>query len=121
MDYIKSKNMAKKTINEIREETRKRVSKEYTGRIKENQLRIDALYESNKKLREENNSLKHEIERLNDELRIKTDWIERLADYCNMDENERSEALLNLKSQKESNEALETLLKIYSSLFTKFI
>lgn len=113
--------MKKKTNKEIREETRNKVAKEYHATIESLRKRIQKYEDGNKAMRTDYCNVLAENERLKAELQMKDEWIERLADYCNMSEEERNAELVRLNEKKKSDEALNNLLSLYGNVFSKLM
>lgn len=100
----------KVNLNSVREETRKKVAKQYVEKISylEDQIRnlrvkCNDAYCENRRLREEN-------EELQEKIRVYEDWNERLQDFVNMGEEDRDRAMKKYRTEAEVNEAMKRLL-----------
>lgn len=100
----------KVNLNSVREETRKKVAKQYVDKISylQEQLRDTRIKYNDKCVR--NRELSIENEELKEKLREYEDWIERLQDFVNMNPDEREQAVKKYREEKEINAAMKMLL-----------
>ena len=114
------------TNNEIREQVRKKVSKQYSEKINSLEDKIQYykdLFVNNERkcaeLKNENNNLKDENLELKEKLKSYEEWLERMQDFCNLPEEERINAINKFKSEKALNNKLDSMLNMYTSFFDK--
>lgn len=99
----------KVNLNAVREEVRKKVSKQYAEKISYLQ---ELLCDTRVKYNDtcvKNRQLYAENEELKEKLREYEDWIERLQEFVNMNSDEREQAVKKYREEKEINEAMKML------------
>lgn len=103
----------KKKLNEIREEMRKRMTAKYKQDVellkKESHDRwqkIVALQEQIGKIKEENVQLKEQVE-------AQKEWIERLMEFVNMPDKQRSKAVKEYVEHRKLSEEFKNLFSPY--------
>lgn len=84
------------------EQIRVKVAKQYKDTIK-------SLEIENKELKEKILILENELNELKSELSSKTEWIERMQEFCNMSDEDRKVFLENEKAKQEIQESLNIL------------
>ena len=106
--------MRKINPNSIREETRKKVSKQYTDEIqrlkecfREAQDSYNRYWARCQELKEENLELKEKIKQYED-------WIERLQNFVNMDSEERERAIQKYREEEKIRKMTDSLLSMFS-------
>lgn len=107
--------MAKKSNTQIRENIRNAVAATFRTKIEHLNETIKTLEDRNKELSSKNGSLKEENLQLKDKIQKMEDWIERMQDYCNMSEEERSNAMKREKINSQLNEEFSRILDFYES------
>lgn len=84
------------------EKIRQEISKKY-------KMQIEELKADNKLMREENIILKEKLENVEHELSIKTEWIERMQEFCNMTDDDRKTLIESEKIKSEVYEKMNVL------------
>ena len=117
--------MAKKSINEIRKELRKDMTKSFElkyGYLQDDLERYKKSYnESNERFKsyyKKYNEVKSENEELREKIRGYEEWVNRLMEFMDIsDDDKRREAFkVYIEGQRNSN-SLKGLLDSYSRLF----
>ena len=116
MTFLKKKIMPKLNKKQIENELRGKIAKQYTKRTMELEDEVkklsEQLCEANQRVR------KSEQEKLEmqDKLNQLEDWNQRLQEFMDMSEEERTTYLEHLKRTKKLDDTIE-LLGTYSKMF----
>lgn len=84
------------------EQIRSEIARKYNSEIRE-------LKSENSELKSQNKALLEENENLKSELAAKSEWIERLQEFCNMSEEDRLNLLESETVKKDAFKALKIL------------
>lgn len=106
--------MGKVNLNSIREETRKKVSKQYAEEIQRLQESLKSLRITNNKVYEKFKLLERENEELKEKIQQYEDWIERLQNFVNMDPDERERAIQKYREEERIRKMTDSLLSVFS-------
>lgn len=103
---------------QIEANLRNKLASQYTQKINTLKERVSSLISINLEFRTEIQTLKRENFELKDKIQQYEDWIERLHEFMNMNENDRQAYIDNLHKQKQLDQALDKI-NLYTSLFEK--
>lgn len=104
----------RKTLNAIREETRKKVSKQYVEEIKKLKDSIVSYQKLYNETWAKNRELNNENIKLQEKIHQYEDWIERLQDFVNMDSDERERAIQKYREEERIRKMTDSLLSMFS-------
>lgn len=124
--------MAKKSINEIRKELRKDMTKSFElkyGYLQDDLERYKKLYnESNERFKsyyKKYNEVKSENEELREKIRGYEEWVNRLMEFMDIsDDDKRKQAIdaycTEQRMRGDMNALLDTYNRIFSNIFNIF-
>lgn len=101
--------MAKKDERQKLEKARQDIAKKYKNKIKQ-------LEDENKLLKDINTKQTDLIEQLTSKLSDANDWIERMQEFCNMSDSDRTNYLAHERASKEAMEKFNGLMNIFDYL-----
>lgn len=95
------------------EQIRVKIAKHYNDKIKQ-------LEKSVKDLEVKNDELNLQNQSLIAELQSKSEWIERLLEYCQLSEEELKQLIEAEQSKKAAYESMSTLFGGFNSVFSSY-
>ena len=111
--------MTKLNAKAIREEARKEFARKHNKEL-------ERLREENKSLRVKINAsnescykVSHENEKLKEQIEAQKEWIERLMDFVNMPDDERSAAIKKYVETKKMSEEFKELFAPYFNVLNR--
>ena len=112
--------MSKQTKRQIIEQIRNKIVHTYASRIEELENRIKELSKNSFDLLIENRKLKNENEQYKEKIAQYEDWIYRLQEFMDMPNELRNEKFNEYISKKNSDEALNNLIRKFGHYFSLF-
>lgn len=113
------KNLKKMKLNkkQIEANLRNKLASQYKERINLLKERVNSLTSISLKYQTEIHTLKRENLELKDKVQQYEDWIERLHEFFNMNENDRQAYFDHLQKQKQLNQALYLYTDLLKKIF----
>lgn len=112
--------MSKQTPNQIRENTRKEVAKQYRERIKNLLATIKEKDEEIHRLRDLYHNAATELCELKSKREMQEEWIERMQDFCNMNDEDRQEFIEQQRTNFRLEKQIDSMMGTYSRLFSLY-
>ena len=100
----------KQTRKALKAEIINELAKKYKQKYEK---RIEQLANSFSSLRTENRQLRIENDEMTEKILKYEDWIHRLLEFCDLTEDERKEAIVNLKVAQKENQQINEILQIF--------
>ena len=118
--------MAKLTTAQIREQERKRLTKQleqkYSNLINDKDRFKNAYHkqlEATIKLRHENQDLKEKNTELEEKVRQYEDWVRRLHEFMELPEDQRSDAFKTYCEEMKRSQEFHDLTNVYLNMFNR--
>lgn len=107
----------KETKKQIEANLRNKLAKQYNQEREYQRERYSKLWCDYVDKCDETQALKHKIEDLQEKIDQYEDWIHRLQEFCNMNEDEREIAVKRYKEDQKFNEYIENseFFKMFNS------
>lgn len=96
-----------KTKKQIENQLRNKIAKQYTSRIKNLEERNKQLHFAYQNALKRAQKAEYKIAELENKIFQYEDWIERLQEFCNMNEEDRNLVIKELKIKKQFNSTME--------------
>lgn len=109
--------MTKQTPNQIRENTRNQVAKQFSKRIKNLLETIKRKDEEIHELRDLYHKAATELSELKAKREMQEEWIERMQDFCNMTDEDRKEFIEQQRTRHRLDKILDSTMGMYSRVF----
>lgn len=110
--------MTKQTPNQIRENTRNQVAKQFNEKVKRLQAEIKSKDEYIAELKDLYHKAATELSELKAKRDMQEEWIERLQDYCNMTEEDRKKFIEQQRTKHRLDKDMEAVMGMYSRVFS---
>lgn len=107
------------TKKQIKNQLRNKIAKQYTSRIKNLEERNKQLYSDYKNVLKRAQEAEYKLAEFQDKITQYEDWIERLQEFCNMNEEDRNVAIEELKKKKQFDSTMVEFVA-NSSFFKMF-
>lgn len=108
----------KRTPNQIRENTRNEVARQFGHRIKNLLETIKRRDEEIHELRELYHKAATELSELKAKRDMQEEWIERMQDFCNMSDEDRKEFIEQQRTKHSLDRDMGAVMGMYSRLFS---
>lgn len=109
--------MPKKTPNQIRENTRNQVAKQFSERIKNLLTTIKQKDEEIHELRDLYHKVATELSELKAKRDMQEEWIERMQDFCNMSDKDRKEFIEQQRTKYHLDRNMNAVMEMFSEVF----
>lgn len=105
------------TPNQIRENTRNQVAKQFNERIKNLQVLLKSKDAEIRQLRDLYNKTAAELSELKAKHDMQEEWIERMQDFCNMSDADRKEFIEQQRAKHRLDKNVNAVMSMFDKVF----